>query len=116
LRERGADVVPFRVYSWELPEDIDPLKASIRELSDRKVDVVLFTSSVQFIHALRVAQQMGLAEAFLEGLRTARVASIGPIASETLAENGVRIDLEASHPKMGFLVKETAEKIAARDK
>jgi len=110
LRERCAEVVPVRVYRWELPEDIAPLKDAIRALIESKVDVVLFTSSVQFVHAARIAAELGMAEQFTTALNRTVVASIGPIASETLRENGINVDLEPSHPKMGFLVKEAAEK------
>jgi len=37
------------------------------------------------------------------------VASVGPTTSETLRESGIQVDLEPSHPKMGFLVNETAK-------
>jgi len=30
LRDRGAEVMPVRVYRWELPEDTAPLKNAIR--------------------------------------------------------------------------------------
>lgn len=112
LRERGAEVFPVRVYRWELPEDIGLLKDAIRSLLQNDVDVVMFTSSVQFVHAARIAAEMGAAEKFHDALNRAVVASIGPIASETLRENGVEVDLEPSHPKMGFLVKEAAERSA----
>jgi uroporphyrinogen-III synthase len=112
LRERGAQVFPVRVYRWELPEDIGPLRDAVRSLSQNEVDVVMFTSSVQFVHAARVANEMGMADQFKHSLNQAVVASIGPIASETLRENDVQVDLEPSHPKMGFLVKEAAEKSA----
>jgi uroporphyrinogen-III synthase len=112
LRERGAEVFPVRVYRWELPEDIGPLKNAIRSLIQNEVDIVMFTSSVQFVHAARIAVEMGVTEKFIDALNRAVVASIGPIASETLRENGVAVDLEPSHPKMGFLVKEAAEQSA----
>jgi uroporphyrinogen-III synthase len=112
LRERGAKVFPVRVYRWELPEDIGPLKDAIRLLTQNQIDVVMFTSSVQFVHAARIAAEMGAAEPFINALNRIVVASIGPIASATLRENGVSVDLEPSHPKMGFLVKEAAEKSA----
>jgi uroporphyrinogen-III synthase len=112
LRDRGAEIFPVRVYRWELPEDIGPLKDAIRSLIQDEIDVVMFTSSVQFVHAARIAAEMGVAEKFHEALNRAVVASIGPIASETLRENGVAVDLEPSHPKMGFLVKEAAESSA----
>jgi uroporphyrinogen-III synthase len=112
LRERGADIFPVRVYRWELPDDLGPLKSAIRSLVDGQVDVVLFTSSVQLVHAIQVANEMRCKDEFLTALNHAVVASIGPIASETLKENGVRVDLEPSHPKMGFLVKEAADQSA----
>lgn len=113
LRERGADVVAVRVYRWELPEDTAPLQAAVRALADGKIDVVLFTSSVQFVHAARIAEEIGLKDDFSRALNRAVVASIGPVASETLRKNGVAVDFEPSHPKMGFLVKEVAENSAA---
>jgi uroporphyrinogen-III synthase len=113
LRERSAEVFAARVYRSELPEDTAPLKDAIHALVKNRVDVVLFTSSVQFIHALQIAKELGLAEQFTKALNRVVVASIGPIASQTLREHGIQIDLEPSHPKMGFLVKEAAEKSAA---
>ena len=44
------------------------------------------------------------------GLRSVAVASIGPTTSEELREQGIAIDIEASHPKMGFLVRDAAER------
>ena len=64
----------------------------------------------RYVHAAQVAAEMGLAGEFASALGRAVVASIGPTTSETLRENGIRVDLEPSHPKMGFLVKEVAEK------
>ena len=50
--------------------------------------------------------------AFLSGLERAMVASIGPTTSEELSRQRIRVDLEPSHPKMGFLVREAAERAA----
>src|SRR5260370_3544987 len=112
LRERGAEVVPVRVYRWELPEDTGPLKDAIHSLAANKVDVVMFTSPVHCVHAALISAQMGMAAQLTNALNRTVVASIGPIASATLKENGVEVDMEPSHPKMGFLVKEAAEKSA----
>jgi len=113
LRDRGGEVVPVRVYRWELPEDTAPLKSAIRQLTQNAVHVVLFTSSVQYVHAAQIAAEMGLSSEFAKALSETVVASIGPTTSQTLRESGIRVDLEPSHPKMGFLVKEAAEKSAA---
>ena len=112
LRDRDAEVFPVHVYRWALPEDIGPLQAAIRALIDGQFDVVMFTSSVQFVHAALVSEQLGLKSQFLSALKNAVVASIGPTTSETLRNHGVGVDFEPSHPKMGFLVKEAAERSA----
>ena len=110
LRDRGAVVTPVPVYQWALPEDLEPLRAACRALSEGGVDVVLFTTATQVVHLLKVAETMGLGEAVLGGLRKAVVASIGPTTSEELRERGADPDMEASHPKMGFLVREASER------
>jgi uroporphyrinogen-III synthase len=112
LAERGALVFPVPVYKWEPPEDTSPLKDAIRNLASGNFDVVLFTSSVQVHHLFRFANELGEHKKVAEALRRAVIASIGPVTSETLREFGITPDLEPSHPKMGFLVKETAEKSA----
>lgn len=112
LRERGASVFAAHVYRWELPEDTAPLMNAIHAVCADNVDVVMFTSSVQLNHALRVAAELHLEHEFVAGLNRAMVAAIGPVASAALREHGVAVDLEPSHPKMGFLVKEAAEKSA----
>ena len=53
---------------------------------------------------------MGLEPDLLHGLRRTVVASIGPTTSEEIARRGLSADLEASHPKMGVLVREAAER------
>ena len=62
------------------------------------------------MHAAQVAAEMGLSNEFASALGRAVVASIGPTTSQTLRENGIRVDLEPSHPKMGFLVREVADR------
>ena len=113
LRERGATVTAVPVYQWALPEDVEPLRAACRALAECRIDVVLFTTATQAVHLLHVAETMGLNDAVIEGLRNCVVASIGPTTSEELRERGTDPDMESSHPKMGFLVREAAER--ARD-
>lgn len=109
LRERGADVTPVHVYHWSLPEDTGPLREAISAVTRNEIDVVMFTSSVQIVHLLQIAEEMKLREDLVGALNRAVIASIGPVTSEALKEYGISVDLEPTHPKMGFLVKETAE-------
>lgn len=112
LRERGALVFPVRVYQWALPEDTGPLREAITALSRKQLQVALFTASVQVHHLLEVAGEMRLRGEVVESLQQMMVASIGPITSLALRDAGVAVDLEPSHPKMGFLVREAAERSA----
>lgn len=109
LTERGAIVTRVPVYQWALPEDVGPLESAIHELVAGKIDAVLFTAGIQAAHLFQVAAEMKLEDAVRQGLRRAIVAAIGPSTSEELQRQGIRPDLEPSHPKMGFLVKEAAE-------
>jgi|SRR5579871_1009440 len=109
LRARGADVTAVRVYQWDLPEDTAPLREAARRIAEDQADVAMFTTSIQLTHLFRVAVADGLEVAVLAGLRRMAIASIGPTTSETLEEFGIQPDIVPSHPKMGFLVKETAD-------
>jgi uroporphyrinogen-III synthase len=112
LEARGARVTRVPVYQWALPDDLGPLKAGIQAIVDRQVDAVLFTTATQVVHLLKVADSMGVRDAVRDGLKGAVVASIGPTTSEELREQGIEPDFEPTHPKMGFLVREAAERAA----
>ena len=112
LRERGAQVTRVPVYQWALPEDLGPLRLAIKAIAEGTVEVVMFTTAVQAIHLFQVAAEMNLEEPVKNGLKRAIVASIGPTTTEELQRRGIRADLEPSHPKMGYLVKETSEQAA----
>jgi uroporphyrinogen-III synthase len=113
LQERGARVTRVPVYQWALPQDLGPLRAAIEAIAKGSVDVALFTTSVQAVHLFQVAAEMKLEERVRNGLACAIVASIGPTTSEELQRQGIRADLEPSHPKMGYLVKEASEQAEA---
>lgn len=110
LVARGAEVFPVPVYKWQPPEDTGPLRNAITALSKDEVDVAMFTSSVQIHHLFQFAEEMQLRAAVLAGLHHSVVASIGPTTSATLHDFGIQVDIEPRHPRMGFLVKEAAEK------
>jgi uroporphyrinogen-III synthase len=113
LRTQGADVMPVRVYQWDLPEDLTPLREAVHRIADGKADVAMFTTSIQIPHLFRIATEEGLSDQMQQGLLKMAIASIGPTTTETLEEFGLTADITPSHPKMGFLVKETAEQAAA---
>ena len=110
LRGRGARVTRVPVYRWALPEDLEPLKNAATAISRGEVDVVIFTTSVQVVHLWQIVGDMGLETEVRRGLARAVIASIGPTTSEELRRHGLTADLEPSHPKIGFLAREAAER------
>ena len=111
LLEKGAEVTSIPVYRWELPEDLTPLKTAIQKTAEGKVDVLLWTSAQQLVHVLQVARKVGHEDGFRKGAKKTIIASIGPMASEMLSQNGFAVDFEPSHPKMPMLIKELGENI-----
>jgi uroporphyrinogen-III synthase len=109
LSERGCEVFPVRVYEWALPDDVAPIEAAVRALIRHEIDVVLFTASVQLDHLLQIADRMNLRPEVLAALAHTVVGSVGPVTSSELRRYGIGVDVEPIRPKMGFLVKETAE-------
>jgi len=71
---------------------------------------VLFTTSVQAVHLLRIAAEDGIEEQMRAALRRMVIASVGPSTSGALREHDLPVDFEPSHPKMGFLVNEASQR------
>jgi len=109
LRDRGAEVLPIPVYRWTLPEETAPLEQAIRDTIADHFDVLMFTSAFQLTAVLDVAESLGLRKVWLAAAACCVIASIGPTASEALAEIGLTVDLESSPPKMGQLVRLASE-------
>jgi len=112
LRERGACVTTVPVYQWSLPEDIVPLQQAAKSIAAGELDVILLTSAIQITHLFQIAAELNLGESVRHGLERMVIASIGPSTSERIRALGLQPDMEASHPRMGFLVKEAAERSA----
>ncbi len=110
LRARGAVVTLVPVYRWRLPDDLQPLKDAVLALAQGGVDIVVFTTGVQVVHLWQIVEEMGCEADTRRGLARAVVASIGPSTSEELGRHGLSVDVQASHPKMGLLVRELAER------
>jgi uroporphyrinogen-III synthase len=110
LRARGAEVTTVPVYQWNLPLDRAPLREAVRRLAAGQFDVAMFTTSIQVPHLIKIAEEENVD--VRAAMKKMVIASVGPTTSETLREFGFEPDLEPSHPKMGFLVNETAAKAA----
>ena len=110
LAERGAIVTLVNVYHWTLPENLAPLEQAIESILRGDVHVLLVASSVQIRHLFEVAERMKKADLLHEALSGVVITSVGPLTSEELRGRGLSVDIECTHPKMGFLVQEAAER------
>jgi uroporphyrinogen-III synthase len=108
LAQRGAHVTSVPVYEWGMPEDTGPLRAAIAAVARNEMDVVLFTAAMQASHLLQVAAQVQQEDALRRAFSRVMIASIGPVTSERIRDLGLHVDMEPSHPKMGYLVSEAA--------
>jgi len=109
LTDRSAEVIKVPVYQWGLPHDLQPLREAIHAVANSGIDVILFTTAVQVIHLMMVAQQMGSVADLMRGLRSTAVISVGPTTTAELLHYGITPDFEPSRPKLGFLVNEAAQ-------
>jgi uroporphyrinogen-III synthase len=112
LRALGKEVMPVRIYGWDLPEDTGPLRQAAAKLIAGGFDVVLLTTSTQLVNLMKIAEEEGIEQQVREALQSAFVGSIGPTTTETLEDYGLKADFEPSHPKMGLLVNEAAGRAA----
>lgn len=114
LEANGSSVTPLAIYRWELPDDVGPLHEAVRRIAGRECDVVVFTTSVQLVHLLQVAEELGRAQEVMSSLESDLViASVGPIMDAALAERGLKPDIVPAHPKMGILMRAAAEQSVA---
>jgi uroporphyrinogen-III synthase len=110
LKERRALVSPVNVYQWALPEDVTPLQQAVESIIRGDIHVLLVASSIQIRHLFDVAKTMAKDKALHAGLSGVVIASIGPLTSEELRSRSLTVDIECTHPKLGYLVREAAEK------
>ncbi len=110
LDSRGAKVSRVPVYRWALPEDTGPLRSAVRRILDAQVDIVLFTNATQVDHLFQVAREEKVDQSLTQALSQLLLASIGPVCTEALENQGLRVDIEPDHPKMGYLVAALGER------
>src|SRR5215472_5495314 len=110
LAERTISITRLPVYQWALPEDIQPLREAVIALAHGHVDIVIFMNAAQVAHLFLMADRMGYSDALHEGFRSTVIGSIGPSTTEGLNAYGIAPDYEPTQSKMGFLIKELAER------
>lgn len=108
LEARGAAVDRLLVYKWELPEDTAPLVENAHRIARGEADVLLLTSAQQIGNLMVVAEKEAIESQVRTALASMLVASIGPTTTDRLRTLDLPMDIEASPPKMGQLVRQAA--------
>jgi uroporphyrinogen-III synthase len=110
LAGRGARLVELPLYEWVMPDDLEPLKALVRELIGGDVDAIAFTNRVQSRHLFRVAADLGLASQLADALNgEVIVAAVGPVCAEALQAAGVAPDIIPARARMDALIAALAD-------
>ena len=112
LAERGAKVTSVPVYEWALPADTGPLRSAIAAIARNEIDVILFTTATQADHLLQIAAEMKRRTPCAARFHARSWRPSVPRRAKGSREYGIVPDLEPTHPKMGYLVSETAQQSA----
>ncbi len=107
ISARFASGSPYRILPPENPEAVTRL---IEDLIEGRIDAVTFTSPPAVNNLFIAADELGRAEGLATALNERLItASIGPVTSGAIRENGVEPALETESQRMGNLVREIAE-------
>lgn len=115
LRQRGARLTELCPYEWNLPQDLGPMSAVVRDAVAHRLDAVLFTSQVQCRHLFQVAADMGLAGRLVRSLNgDVVVGAVGMVCASALEKVGVTPDVIPASPSMPALITAVAKYLQAR--
>jgi uroporphyrinogen-III synthase len=111
LVARGARLDEACPYEWALPEDVEPLRAIVRDPVST-LDAIAFTSQIQVRNLFAVAAALERAPALAAALSNdIIVAAVGPVCADALKQVGVTPDVQPADPKMGPLLTALADYI-----
>lgn len=102
LQAQGAEVHPVWPYRYASKVEDARVLELIDELQAGRLSLIAFTSKAQVDRLWEVATAASKEAALLDGLAKTKVAAIGPVAGDALAEKGVRVDAQ---PEVGFTLK-----------
>lgn len=113
LAGTGASVIEVAPYEWVLPPDPADRAAAealVSALAKGSVQAIVVTSAVQATHLFTVARGLGCEDALRARLVTSVfTAAVGEVTRQGLEREGVPVDLVASPPRMGALLRALAE-------
>ncbi|MDZ4695505.1 MAG: uroporphyrinogen-III synthase [Deltaproteobacteria bacterium] len=106
----GATVRSVAPYVYAPAVDEERVQMFIAAMGAGSMDAVAFTSASQVDRLFEVAEKRQLLDALRVGLGRTRVASVGPVVTESLTDRGVAVSIGLDH---GFVMKNLCNAIAA---
>jgi uroporphyrinogen-III synthase len=108
LRKLGAYVCVVEAYETIVPKSSRTRLRNLMKDPTRRPHIITFTSSSTVRNFLALLGKGSHAE-----LKDVRLASIGPVTSATLREQGLRADLQARHYTIPGLIKAIARPLSS---
>jgi uroporphyrinogen-III synthase len=110
LESMGAKVRAISIYTYGSPSDAAPIAALIRDIIDKQIDVITFTSAPQVRSLFETSESLGLSSRLVSSLKSGTiVASIGEVTNRALQTHGVTAAITSPEPKMGPMANAVAE-------
>ncbi|MCZ2340531.1 MAG: uroporphyrinogen-III synthase [Bacteroidales bacterium] len=111
ITQGGAVAVPVKPYRYAPASDADQVVDCIHQMAAGSVDLFIITSSSQVDRLFTVAKERGLSDQLATGLKQTAIAAVGPIAADSLLQQGVRVDI---CPDQGWVMKKLVQ-LACRE-
>jgi uroporphyrinogen-III synthase len=102
LTSAGANPDPVLCYAYASESDDRLVAETIDAMAAGTVDLIAFTSSAQVKRLRKIAAASGRAAALRAALARTRIAAVGPVVAEAIAEAGGRV---AVAPAQSFHLK-----------
>jgi len=102
LRGAGAQPDPVLPYRYASDAETAQVEATIRAMTEGKVDAIAFTSSPQVERLKDVARERGLETELMRGLGLTKVAAVGPVVAGAIEALGGKV---AVMPQASFHLK-----------
>lgn len=105
LKDKGAQVIPVRIYRWSLPKYLTDLENLVQDIVDKKIDSVVFTSAPAVDNLLKVADMGKKRSLVLESFKDYVVpCCVGTVTSSTLISEGI-VPLMPPKARLGIFIK-----------
>lgn len=109
LAAAGAHAMPVAPYVYADAAEQSQVRAFIDAIVDGQLDAVAFTSSPQVRRLFSVARREQRSDTLANAMAELCVAAVGPLVADTLADQGVAVDLM---PESSYFMKPLVNALA----